>query len=337
MLEDKHIEQIKSYLQVKPGESVALIGDHTSAELVDRLHSLIDDTNDTVRLDLDSYKRPVADVPEDLAQAVKGRDLCFYALDKRSDAEVDEVHFRRALNDIVEDQGGRVGNILAPRYDVIESAFSADAQELVALTQRIYDYMKGVSAVHVTSPSGTDMVFEFRKYNWVASTGFIKQGKTRNITPCEVYTHPWDGNGVIAIDGTYAPMLSNPQFRNTDTVSRMKETPLFFDVRGKRIKDIHCDDREIESFVADIIDRYENAEIIGEYGQGTNIGMKKLMGHLGHDEKFPTVHVAPGRGYPKETGAEYDCKIHHDGLILDAKVKEMDTGKTILDKGQYFV
>jgi hypothetical protein len=55
-----------------------------------------------------------------------------------------------------------------------------------------------------------------------------------------------------------------------------------------------------------------------------------------HDEKFPSVHVAHGHGYPKQTGAvHYESKVHYDGVIIRPNVFDLETGRTIMIRGEY--
>jgi leucyl aminopeptidase (aminopeptidase T) len=53
----------------------------------------------------------------------------------------------------------------------------------------------------------------------------------------------------------------------------------------------------------------------------TNIGLQKLSGNLLQDEKIPGVHVAFGHPYPEETGADWDCPSHCDGVATRSTVK----------------
>ena len=284
-----------------------IIGDSTSQDIVKPLYELISGSHNPELIDLDDFSRPLADVPAELTDIVKGKDLCFYAIDKRGDERVNEVIFRRALNKVVEDSGGRIGNMLSVTPQVVESAFAYDAQEIKDLTERVLEYMGKVPAVRVETPEGTNATFEFDpKYKWCASTGFIEKEKTRNVMPAEVYTHPGNVDGEIVITGTYGYLGSLSQFKDNDkTLNRIKKNPITWVVKYGKITAVSCGDKEIEALVREqVFESDENADRIGEYGMGTNIGIKRCLGVMMHDEKYPGVHVAHGHGYPKETGAE---------------------------------
>lgn len=338
MISPKHAQQITSFIGLQPEESIVIIGDSTSQEIVKPLYELIKDTHNPVLVNLDDFSRPLADVPVELADIVKDKDICFYAIDKQGNEKVNEVTFRRALNKVVEDSGGRIGNMLSVTPQVIESAFAYDAQKIKDLTERVLEYMRKVPAVRVETKEGTNATFEFDpRYKWCASTGFIERGKTRNVMPAEVYTHPITANGKIVITGTYGYLGSLSQFKdNNRTLDRIKKNPILWVVKDGKITDVSCEDKEIEALVREqVFESDENANRIGEYGMGTNIGIKKCLGVMMLDEKYPGVHVAHGHGYPKETGADYDCKIHFDGVLIQPNIKDLGSSKFIMKKGIY--
>jgi aminopeptidase len=338
MIPDIHAQQIKTFLGLKPEESIVIIGDNTTQEIVLPLYQNIRDSHNSSLINLDYFRRPLSIVPEELVDEIKGKDVCFYAIDKKANSSINELLFRRALNNLVEENGGRIGNMLSVTPFVVESAFSYDANKIKDLTERIHDYMQNTKAVRVITSEGTNAVFEFDDcYKWCQSTGFIQKGKTRNVMPAEVYTHPANVNGTIAITGTYGLLGSLEQFKDyQQTLDRIKTSPILWVVENGKIKSVDCKDKEIEEIVREqVFESDVNSDRIGEYGMGTNIGIRKCLGIMMHDEKYPGVHVAHGHGYPKETGAKYDCKTHFDGVLLEPNIVDLCNGRVIMDKGNY--
>lgn len=334
-------KQITSFLGLKDNESIVVIGDSTTQGIVKPLADLLEVSHVPKYINLDEFQRPLDDVPKDLADMVSGVDLCFYAIDKKGNSQVNEVTFRRALNKAVESYGGRVGNMMSVTPEVVQSAFSYDANMIKDLTQRTLDYMTDVSSIRVQTPEGTNAVFEFDpRFKWCSSTGFIEKGKARNVMPAEVYTHPPNVNGRIAITGTYGCLGSLEEFKdNSKTLERISNNPIFWDVKNGIITDVNCGDKEIEKVVRyQVFESDSNADRIGEYGMGTNIGIKECLGVMMHDEKYPGVHVAHGHGYPGATGATYyDCKTHFDGVLIKPNVINLDNNEMIMDKGIYLI
>ncbi len=75
----------------------------------------------------------------------------------------------------------------------------------------------------------------------------------------------------------------------------------------------------------------KNSNRVGEFACGTNIFLKDLVGNLLQDEKFPGVHIAFGHPFPPETGADWDCDGHVDGIMLKCSLWFDDT--IILEDG----
>lgn len=73
---------------------------------------------------------------------------------------------------------------------------------------------------------------------------------------------------------------------------------------------------------------------MGEFAIGCLLGLKKLIGNLLQDEKFPGVHMAFGHPYPEITGQKsWDAPSHIDVIPLKVSVKV--DGKPILKNGKF--
>jgi leucyl aminopeptidase (aminopeptidase T) len=78
-----------------------------------------------------------------------------------------------------------------------------------------------------------------------------------------------------------------------------------------------------------------NADRIGEFAMGTNRSLRKLLGNMLHDEKYPSVHVAAGSPYPHVTGADWDSDAHMDFVTLEPTI-EAD-GRRIMEAGRWLL
>ncbi|MBW3016911.1 aminopeptidase, partial [Candidatus Woesearchaeota archaeon] len=67
----------------------------------------------------------------------------------------------------------------------------------------------------------------------------------------------------------------------------------------------------------------------------TNIFLKKFVGSMLQDEKFPGVHIAFGYPYPKMTKANWSSKAHMD--VVMRKTTIVVDGRKIMDKGKFLV
>jgi len=334
MITEKYAKKIIECLNLKPNEEVVLIEDSTTKGIIEPVYKLI--KNNKTLIDLDVFERPLDNLPEEISNIAKRKVLCFYALEDKSNKKKKEFLFRRKLVDIVENSGGRIGNLNNITEEAVKSAFSYDLKKIKDLTQRVLEYFSNVKKINVKSSDGTDAVFEFsNSYNWIASTGFIEKGKTRNVMPAEVFTYPANVNGRVVIDGVYCYLTYF--FKNKKEMLEItRKNPIEWYIKEGKIIDVKCKNKEIEKMAKKaVFESCENSDRIGEYGMGTNIGIKKYLGIVVHDEKYPSVHLAHGDPYSKVTGAKYESKIHFDGVLIKPSVINLDNNEIIMEKGVY--
>ena len=113
----------------------------------------------------------------------------------------------------------------------------------------------------------------------------------------------------------------------------INKTPLKLTIKNSIVTSLQCKNKKLLSEVKKYIKQDKNANRIGEFAIGTNVGLKKLIGNLLQDEKFPGVHIAIGHGYPRETGSNWTSKAHLD-LIIQKTTIIVDN-KEIMEKGKF--
>ncbi len=336
MISQKIIQTLLEYISIKPFENVALIYDSTTKEIAESLYEHIFPLPKLINLDL--FSRPLNNLPLDLQLKLNDVDFCFYLIEKQANLVSNELYFRNELNLFIEQKGGRVGNMLSVTAEMLEVAFNISPLKILHFTKLLKHYMSTVKKVLVTTPSGTNVIFEFNsKYNWVESTGFIEKGKTRNVMPAEIETYPSNVTGKIVISGIYGFLGSLKTFKDPLlTLKKLKKTPIMYDVENGRITLVTCADKEIEEIVKyQVFESSKNSDRIGEFGMGTNLGLTKFFGVMMIDEKVPGIHIAHGDGYSKGTNCPYVSKTHYDGVLINPTVINLDTGKTIIKDGKY--
>lgn len=322
------ITKVLELIGLQPEEKLLLVGDETTDWAVEQLASYA-----TATYLLSADTRPLQAVPKDLEALVKGVDVLLYIISKASS---DERVFRDSLNSFAESRGVRVANLLDVTPEILVSAFREDPQKIRAFTEDLCERMRSVQNVRVTSPSGTNVTVSFsKKYFWVASTGYVEFAKTRNAMPAEIYTHPANVEGVVVVDGAYAALVGLEDSK--ELLAALKKHPLTWEIQNSRIVNVRCTHERIRELASkEIFEKDpENGNRIGEFGIGTNLGMKELFGNVMHDEKFPGVHIAHGHGYSSATGAEYSSSVHSDGVLLEASIADLDSGDQILLHGHF--
>jgi leucyl aminopeptidase (aminopeptidase T) len=162
---------------------------------------------------------------------------------------------------------------------------------------------------------------------WIISDGDICNAAMRwsNLPDGEVFTCVENIEGKAVVDGCLGDY-----FRKYGLLDK---TPLTLEINDGRVARIECANKNLLHDIQNYIKQDKNADRIGEFALGTNIGLKKLIGNLLQDEKFPGVHIAIGSGYPKDTGAKWDSKAHCDCVMRETTV--FVDGRKIMEKGKY--
>ena len=136
-------------------------------------------------------------------------------------------------------------------------------------------------------------------------SGIISPDKWGNLPGGEIFTSPYNLNGVFVVDGVVGDYLC-------EKYGDLQDTPLTIEIANSRIKHLDCANKELlDEFV-----RYtatdENSNRVGEFAIGTNIAVKNIIGHILQDEKLPGIHLAFGHPYPEHTHQTWDSTTHID-------------------------
>lgn len=221
-----------------------------------------------------------------------------------------------------------------------------DYTELRGICKKIKDELDKAVEVHITAPSGTDIVIGLRKREAKADDGnFREKGKGGNLPCGEVFISPELGasHGTIAFDGSITvengeviinvPIIAKvengfvTEINGQDeagelkkTVEKAEETVKEFVSQGKIPKDVET------SYI-------QNARNLGELGIGLNKNAK-IVGNMLEDEKvYGTCHIALGSNYDEDAKS----LIHLDGLIKKPTIGvkyEDGNEKIIIEDGE---
>jgi leucyl aminopeptidase (aminopeptidase T) len=115
----------------------------------------------------------------------------------------------------------------------------------------------------------------------------------------------------------------------------LHKTPVTLKIEDSRVKSVECSNAELVNELQEYMKQDENANRIGEFAIGTNIGLDHLVGNLLQDEKFPGVHVAIGHGYPDKTGSDWNSSAHMDAVLKKTTIEV--EGKTIMKEGVFTI
>ncbi|MBL7188577.1 MAG: aminopeptidase [Phycisphaerae bacterium] len=195
---------------------------------------------------------------------------------------------------------------------------------------RVYEKVSSAERIEVITEKGCNFTARFSpELKWVIEDGNIEPGRVRNLPDGEVSTCPIDVNGTVVIDGCLGDFFAQKY-------DSLEETPITIEVEnGRAIRaSIECADEQLrEEFTEYLFENDQDSDRIGEFAIGTNTCLTELIYEILQDEKFPGVHIAFGGPGPSETGADWDCRSHVDGVINSPTI--IADGVRIMDKGQF--
>lgn len=276
--------------------------------------------------------------PEKILESLKRVDASIYC----AKGKKNELHsLRMPMLKVIDKRGKngemRHGHMPGISKEIMETGMSADYAEVQRIGRKVYDIVKDAGEIRVTTERGTVLTAKFErkgspKLKWINCDGDIgARGKPwSNLPDGEVFTSPRYISGHVVADGCLGDYF--------ETYGDIEITPVIMDIkRGRIVKgSVKCLDNKLETELNKyIFETDENSNRIGEFAIGTNIGLKKIIGNLLQDEKFPGVHIAWGSPYPSQTGATWDSKAHCDGVIRNTDI--IVDGHKIMKEGKYLI
>lgn len=232
--------------------------------------------------------------PEQIADLMKNVDVCVCPT-YRSLTHTDA---RREASS----KGVRIGTMPGITLETIERCFGANPDKIVQLTDMVFNRMKRVAYVRVTTKAGTDFIMNIKDRRIIPSTGVLRKiGESGNLPSGEVYVAPWEkkSNGVIVFDGSFAGI-------------GILKKPIKVEVKNGYIQKI---DGGVEAIkLQEILDKAgKDSNAVAEFGIGTNY-KAKLCGQILEDEKvLGTIHIAFGNNI--SMGGKINVSSHLDGLV----------------------
>ena len=323
-------------VKVKSGDKIVVITDHESERMGDAIIRAAEAAGGFVRkfvMEDFGYrpqdgKKPLL-FPAEIRNTMINAQVSFYIASTRFG---EQASFRKPMIKTVEKYSLRHAHMPNFTKEIMCQGMSTDYLLVQRLCRKVYDIVSKARNIRVTTPSGTDFTVRLTpKHKWIICDGQISPTKWTNLPDGEVFTTPADANGVVVIDGCMGDIP-------TGRPGSMKVTPLTYELRHNRcVKgSIHCKNKALKN----LFEKYTfgtdaNSHRVGEFAIGTNLGLKKLIGIMLQDEKFPSVHLALGDPIGSETGARWSSKVHNDGLMLSPTITV--DGKLIMKKGKFII
>lgn len=321
---------LKNGFRLKEGETFVIVCDHSNSFFSDALSeaAIKLGAKPTVFMLEDFGKRPFK-CPEKIMEAVRRADagtLC--ATERLGEVEL----LRPPLYNCGRGHPVRFATMTGISKKAIEVGLNCDFKKLALFTEKIFGLVKDSKEVRIVTDKGTDLTITVGKYKWVCCNGKLKPDvKDDNFPDGEVFTAPEDVNGKIVVDGDLGDIYDAKY-------GIITKTPLTICIKDcyAQKEGFHCDNKGLEKDIfAYLFTGHKYSSRVGETAFGTNLQIKKIIGNLLLDEKFPSFHIAFGDCYPNDTGCPYSCPKHIDMVILKPDIYV--DGRQIMKKGKYLI
>ncbi len=314
-------------LRLKPEERITIITDNESLEIASSLVAEIKKIGSdySVMVIEDFTSRPLKNMPQPiLDDLAKSQVSIFCAI-----AHTGELGSRRDMTEVVDAHKIRHGHMVNINRQIMLEGMRADFLKVDELSQKLIEKARKAKTITVKSEAGTNMVGEFStSLKWLKTSGIISVEKWGNLPGGEIFTSPYNVNGVFVVDGVVGDYLCQKY-------GDLKNTPITIEIKDSRIVKMVCSNNELlEEFTAYTMTD-ENSNRVGEFAIGTNIACKKVIGHILQDEKLPTVHIAFGHPYSTHTGANWQSTTHIDCVSIECSIWLDD--EQVMDKGKFLI
>jgi aminopeptidase len=327
-------QAIRKCLRVRSGETVVLITDLESVEIADALLTVIKESTRTVtRFIMEDFgprpedgSAPLA-FPAEIAGAIAQASASVYAAKgRRGELKT----FRTPMLKAVEANPSlRHAHMINITREVMETGMSADYDQIQQLSARVFERVKAARSIRVTSPRGTDFTVKLNPtWKWIVSDGRITPVQWKNLPDGEVFTCAETADGRAVVDGCLGDHFS--------ALGTCENFPVTIDMKDGVVTSLRCQERPgLEKELNEYIRQDANANRIGEFAIGTNIGLDHIIGNLLQDEKFPGVHIALGHGYPEKTGSPWASEAHIDVVMRSVTI--VVDGDAIMRDGKFLI
>ncbi len=248
---------------------------------------------------LSKHQRPITEIPTELKDLFKG----YKVIINTFETDPQETPFRVKLLFEEISYKARVGHAPGITKNMMKNGpMKVDYTDIVKDAERLMTLFNEVKEVHITAPSGTDIVLDIEDRAFQTDV-CIEEGEFGNLPAGEVWCGPVEdaANGVLVIDGSIGD-LGNVTSLLTLTV------------KNGHLDKIESEDKNLAKRVEELSSVDDMAKVIGELGIGLNPGAR-LVGNMLEDEKAGgTSHIAFGNNMDMP-GGQNNSMTHRDFLF----------------------
>lgn len=202
-----------------------------------------------------------------------------------------------------------------------------DIHEAIRRAKVAMKALEGMKRVRVTTALGTDITVSIEGRPALQVTPIRGRGMMMGPTPlwAEVAFAAVEdqSEGIVVVDGVMLGIGLPGQVEN----------PITWTMEGGRA--VKIEGGAEAKRLSEVISGVENSNIIGEFAFG--VSDKAPFGTPSEKGRVGTVHYALGDNHNAYPGGQNVCKLHLDGVCLNATMQIVDNGQYILKDGEWML
>jgi leucyl aminopeptidase (aminopeptidase T) len=329
-------QAVKNCVRLVKDEKVVIITDHRAGHIANEIVKCaqgISPGNIQTYMMEDFGERPEdggnpLEFPDEIGAALADADVSFYsAAGKKGELQSFRVPMLTAV-----EANPKLRHAHMPGIDdvLMTTGMSVDYAAVQEMCRKVHEIASNAPEITVTNPAGTEFTATFNPdWRWKISDGQIRAEDWSNLPDGEIFTCVKSiDRGKVVVDGILGDYFSQKY-------GLLENTPVTLEIEDSRVTRVQCDNEALAAEFREYMKQDENANRIGEFAIGTNIGLEKLVGNLLQDEKFPGIHVAVGHGYPEKTGSDWSSDAHCDAVLKNTTIIVSD--RTIMKDGTFTI
>jgi leucyl aminopeptidase (aminopeptidase T) len=318
---------IRICLRLQPDERITIITDEATAEIAAALQAEVEEVgSDFALFVLEKYAaRPLTHMPQTILDDLATSQVSIFC----AQTQHGELGSRMEMSDVVNKNHIRHAHMVNISRQIMLEGMRADFREIDAHSQILVERARKTKRVTCRTAAGTDYTAELSaNLRWLKTSGIITPEKWGNLPGGEIFTSPFDSNGIFVVDGVVGDYLCQKY-------GDIQATPLTIEVKDNRIQSLACENKELLEEFRAYTSTDENSNRVGEFAVGTNTACTRVIGNILQDEKIPGIHIAFGHPYAEHTGQTWLSKTHIDCVGRDFDIWFDD--EQIMRKGKFLI
>jgi aminopeptidase len=318
---------VNTCLRIQPDEKVTVITDLACRDIAASIATELVKVGSPFKAFVleDCAERPLTGLPQEIADDMETSQVSIFAVR----VQRNELRSRMQMTDIVNRRRMRHAHMVNINHEIMLEGMRADFNRVDALSKKVMEIVAKAKQVRAKNPAGSELTADLNpNYKWIKTSGIISPDKWGNLPGGEIFTTPGEVNGTYVVDGVVGDYLC-------EKYPDLQREPLTIHMKGNRITEVFSENKALEQEFWAYTHTDENSDLVGEFAIGTNLELKRVIGNILQDEKFPGLHIAFGNPYGAHTGAQWFSTTHID--VVGTRFDIWVDGRQIMEKGHFLI